>query len=92
MLFFLRYYPFANFAFKRVLFKDLDSSDFKQNDPAGLNPRLSQLKELLADKLYVKIIIPGKSGLSYNEIWIFTRDILSRYDNYYQKKSNIVKH
>jgi len=67
VLFFLRYYPFANIAFNRVLFKDLYSSDFKQIGPAGLNTRLSQLKELLADKLYVKIIIPGKSGLSCNE-------------------------
>jgi hypothetical protein len=66
MLFSLRYYPFANVAFNRVLFKDLDSSDFKQIDPVELHTRLSQLKELLADKLYVKIIIPGKSGLSCN--------------------------
>jgi hypothetical protein len=33
----------------------------------------------------VKVIIPGDSGLSYNEAWNFTRDILSKYDYYYQE-------
>lgn len=70
----------------RILFKDLDSQVFKQIDMAALHSRLDHLQEALRDKLYVKIIIPEKSGLSYNEAWNFTRDILSRYDYYYQEK------
>jgi hypothetical protein len=50
--------------------------------------RLGKLKNKLKDKLYVKIIIPEESGLSYNEAWSFTKDILSRYDYYYQEKPN----
>jgi hypothetical protein len=32
----------------------------------------------------VKVIIPEDSGLSYNEAWTFTQDILTSYDYYYQ--------
>jgi len=70
----------------RVLFKNPDSQEFIQIDMAELHDRLEQLKNELRDKLYVKIIIPEKSGLSYNEAWNFTRNILSTYDYYYQEK------
>jgi len=70
----------------RVLFKAPDSKDFIQIDMAQLHNRLEQLKNELRDKLYVKIIIPEQSGLSYNEAWNFTRSILSTYDYYYQEK------
>jgi hypothetical protein len=70
----------------RVLFKDPDSKEFIQIDMAQLHNRLEQLKNELQDKLYVKIIIPDKSGLSYNEAWNFTRNILATYDYYYQEK------
>jgi hypothetical protein len=50
---------------------------------AALHRRLAALKESLGDELYVKIVIPDNSGLSYNEAWDFTKDILSRYDYYY---------
>jgi hypothetical protein len=33
----------------------------------------------------VKIIIPEDSGLSYNQAWVFTRDMLNKYDYYYQE-------
>ena len=70
----------------RILFKDLNSTDFKKVDTQQLHHRLGILKGDLQDKLYVKIIIPEDSGLSYNEAWSFTKDILSRYDYYYQEK------
>lgn len=55
---------------------------------AALDIELTQLKESIGDKLYVKIIIPENSGLSYNEAWRFTRDTLNRYDYYYQPDIN----
>lgn len=48
-----------------------------------LHQRLSALKKEHPGKLYIKIIIPEKSGLSYNEAWRFTTDILSKYDYYH---------
>jgi chromosome segregation ATPase len=68
----------------QILFKDLDAAEFQKLDEEHLHDRLAKLKKQLENKLYVKIIIPETSGLSYNEAWDFTRDILSRYDYYYQ--------
>jgi hypothetical protein len=45
---------------------------------------LKQLKDTYKDILYVKIIIPDNSGLSYNEAWDFMSGMLDKYDYYYQ--------
>lgn len=68
-----------------ILFKDIDSETYEEIEERQLHKRLGDLKERLKDRLYVKIIIPEDSDLSYNEAWTFTRDILSRYDYYYQE-------
>lgn len=49
-----------------------------------LHNRLAALKKRHAKKLYVRIIIPEKSGLTYNEAWTFMRGLLTKYDYYYQ--------
>ncbi len=67
-----------------ILFKDIGSQTYEEIEERQLHKRLGVLKERLKDKLYVKIIIPEDSNLSYNEAWTFTRDILSRYDYYHQ--------
>jgi chromosome segregation ATPase len=72
----------------RILFKELDAAEFKTIEAQQMHRRLTQLKKEWQDKLYVKIIIPEVSGLTYNEAWSFTKDILSRYDYYYQEKEN----
>jgi chromosome segregation ATPase len=68
-----------------ILFKDIDSETYEEIEEWQLHKRLGDLKERFKDKLYVKIIIPEDSNLSYNEAWTFTRDILSKYDYYYQE-------
>lgn len=47
-----------------------------------LETELSALKGKYAADLYVKVIIPSDSGLSYNEAWRFTSEMLSKYDYY----------
>ena len=49
-----------------------------------LHQRLADLKTQKADDLYVKVVIPSDSGLSYDAAWRFTQDILNKYDYYYQ--------
>ena len=49
-----------------------------------LHARLSAAKQQHPNNLYTRIIIPDDSGLSYNEAWSFTNDILSKYDYYHQ--------
>ena len=47
--------------------------------------RLAKLKQEKGEDLYIKIIIPENSGLSYNEAWAFMRNLLVKYDYYYQE-------
>ncbi len=54
-----------------------------------LETELSGLKEQYGNDLYVKIIIPKNSGLSYNEAWRFTSDMLNKYDYYYQQDNSL---
>jgi len=49
-----------------------------------LHRRLAAVKEELGAELYVKVVIPDDSGLSYNEAWAFTKEILTAYDYYYK--------
>jgi len=70
----------------RILFSGPGDQGYEPVTRAELETRLDRLRDRLQEKLYVKIIIPEASGLSYNEAWNFTRDILSRYDYYYSEK------
>lgn len=45
---------------------------------------LAGLEKKHPGKLYVKVVIPKNSGLSYSEAWTFMKDILEKYDYYYQ--------
>jgi hypothetical protein len=51
----------------------------------ALERYLAQLKAAHPGVLYVKIIIPAESGLSYTEAWAFTADVLAWYDYYHQE-------
>jgi hypothetical protein len=48
----------------------------------SLEKRLAELKQRYPKNLYVKIVIPDNSGLSYSEAWNFTKDMLDKYDYY----------
>ena len=65
--------------------KDTGETDYSVVTRKELNRRLSKLKDDHPGNLYVKLIIPDDSGLSYNEAWTFTKDILDMYDYYNQK-------
>lgn len=49
-----------------------------------LDEELTALKKANPQKLYIKIIIPADSGLSYAEAWQFMKATLEKYDYYYQ--------
>ncbi len=55
---------------------------------AALDSELAVLQAQHGNDLYVKIVIPENSGLSYNDAWAFTRDTLNKYDYYYQADSS----
>ncbi len=51
---------------------------------AQLRQSLQALKDRYGKKLYVRIIIPDDSPLSFNQAWEFTHRMLKAYDYYYQ--------
>jgi DNA repair exonuclease SbcCD ATPase subunit len=66
--------------------KDVDDENYRPVTRKQLHDTLSALKEKYAGDLYVRVIIPDDSGLSYSEAWNFTFDILEKYDYYHQDK------
>jgi len=52
---------------------------------AELHKRLSRMQQKHGKKLYVRIIFPDDSGLSYSEAWNLTESLLRLYDYYYQE-------
>ncbi len=57
---------------------------FELVDEIELHRRLAELKRQKGKDLYTRVVIPSDSGLSYDQAWKFTQDILNRYDYYYQ--------
>lgn len=64
--------------------KDVGSDQWLAMNREELYRRLGILKGRLGDQLYIKIIIPDDSGLSYNEAWAFTKSVLTEFDYYYE--------
>ena len=50
-----------------------------------LEQRLTQLKNSKSNGLYIKVIFPEDSGLSFDEAWSVTSDLHARYDYYSQE-------
>ncbi|MDH5638133.1 MAG: hypothetical protein OEZ04_06545, partial [Nitrospinota bacterium] len=69
-----------------ILFKDVGAKKYENISDKQLHRRLGRLKKKLGNKLYVKVIIPENSNLSYNEAWTFTNSLLTKYDYYYQRE------
>jgi len=65
--------------------KDMGEEDYRVVSREELHRQLAALKEKHENQLYVKLIIPDDSGLSYNEAWGFTVEMLDKYDYYHQK-------
>ncbi len=67
-----------------IQFRESDKELYQNISASKLHDKLAKLKSKYKDKLYVKIIIPDNSGLSYSEAWAFMIGILEKYDYYYQ--------
>ena len=70
---------------KIIRYKQPGDDGFTDLPLAAVEKRLSRLKAEKGKDLYVKIIIPQDSGLSYSEAWDFMRNLLVKYDYYYQE-------
>ncbi|MCU7905928.1 MAG: hypothetical protein KZQ76_08720 [Candidatus Thiodiazotropha sp. (ex Epidulcina cf. delphinae)] len=70
----------------RIDYKGPGEPAFNSISRTGLEQNLTRLKQE-DDDLYIKVIIPKKSGLSYNEAWSFTNHLHRKYDYYYQQEA-----
>ena len=69
---------------ERIRFKDSGAENYTVVSEKSLHSKLAALKKKHPKKLYIKIVIPKESGLTYNEAWTFMKDLLNKYDYYYQ--------
>jgi predicted nucleic acid-binding Zn-ribbon protein len=60
--------------------------DFSSISSKRLDQKLSRMKAK-NNNLYIKVILPKDSGLSYSEAWSFTNHLHQNYDYYYQKEA-----
>ncbi len=68
----------------RIRFKDHGDTSYTTLSSKELHSKLAALKKEHPKSLYIKIIIPENSGLSYSEAWEFMKSILHKYDYYYE--------
>ena len=70
---------------ERIRFKDSGQESYSVVTEKQLHSKLAKLKKKHPKKLYIKIVIPKESGLTYNEAWTFMKDLLHKYDYYYRE-------
>ncbi len=68
----------------RIRFKDAGDNSYSTLTSNEMHSKLAALKKEHPKQLYIKIIIPENSGLSYSEAWEFMKGILHKYDYYYE--------
>jgi len=68
-----------------IRYKEPADSNYSNLSLKQVETKLDKLQKKYGTELYVKIIIPKNSGLTYNEAWSFMKGLLDKYDYYYQK-------
>jgi|UPI00037C4796 myosin heavy subunit len=66
--------------------RDSSNQPWREMAQRTLEEQLAVMKQQYGAQLYVRIIIPDNSPISFNEAWDFTHRMLKRYDYYYQKQ------
>ncbi len=74
---------------KRIIrLKQSPAGSYKTVTKQQLHKVLAKLKTKHKADLYIKVIIPETSGLSYSEAWKFTSNLQKKYDYYHQPDSS----
>lgn len=71
----------------RIDYKGPGSQNFKSTSRSKLDQILTRLQQEHPDGLYIKVILPKDSGLSYTEAWSFTNHLHQAYDYYFQDEA-----
>jgi chromosome segregation ATPase len=70
---------------ERIRIKNAGEENYTVVSEKQLHSKLAKLKKQYPKQLYIKIVIPEESGLTYNEAWTFMKDLLTKYDYYQQE-------
>lgn len=68
----------------RIAWREGNEAAFQPITRTQLDNVLTRLAARSGNGLYVRVIIPEDSGLSYNEAWTFTSHLHSNYDYYFR--------
>ncbi len=68
----------------KINYREGGSGQFEPLSRSEMDKRLTALVKAEENGLYIRVIFPENSGLSYNEAWQFTSYVHNKYDYYYQ--------
>lgn len=68
-----------------ISWREGDAGEFQSISRKRLDLVLTRMLKDYPDGLYVRVIFPDNSGLSYNEAWEFTNHVHSKYDYYFRQ-------
>ena len=71
----------------QIRFREGDAGDYSDVTREKLDQRLAKLKADHPEGLYVRVVIPDGSGLSFSEAWDFTNHLHRNYDYYFQEST-----
>ena len=72
----------------RMSWREGGEGSFQEIRRSRLEKILQRLSNEKKNGLYVKVIFPEESGLSYSEAWKFTSELHGRYDYYFKDEEN----
>lgn len=72
----------------RISWREGDEGSFQEISRPRLEKVLQRLSNEKKNGLYVKVIFPEESGLSYSEAWKFTSDLHGKYDYYFKDEED----
>jgi chromosome segregation ATPase len=71
----------------QIRLREGDAGDYTEVSREKLDQRLAKLKATHPEGLYVRVVIPDGSGLSFSEAWDFTNHLHRNYDYYFQESA-----
>ena len=71
----------------QIRYREGDAGDYAETTRERLDQRLAKLKADHPEGLYVRVVIPDGSGLSFSEAWDFTNHLHRNYDYYFQESA-----
>ena len=72
----------------RMSWREGNEGSFQEISRSRLEKVLQRLSNEKKNGLYVKVIFPEESGLSYSEAWKFTSDLHGKYDYYFKDEED----